>query len=242
MEKRDYGIELSNRTKWIKKIIDEAGARGVVFGNSGGKDSALVGILCKKAKIETLAVIMPCQSKTNYGQDKEHALLLSGIFDIPTIEVDLTKAKEELQKNLDIKKDLALNNINPRLRMTTLYAIGQEREYLVAGTGNLSEITMGYFTKYGDGACDFNPIADLTASEVKEFLKYLNAPKEIIDKAPSAGLWDGQTDEKEMGLLYSEIDEYILNGKSNEKITSLIEKSKKKTQHKREMPKTFSSK
>ena len=242
MGRRDYAVELANRIKWIKKIIDEAGAKGAVFGNSGGKDSALVGILCKKAGVETLGVIMPCQSKTNYGLDKEHALLLSGAFDIPTIQIDLTKAKDELQKSLSIKKELALNNINPRLRMTVLYAIGQEKEYLVAGTGNLSEITMGYFTKHGDGACDFNPIADLTASEVKEFLKFLNVPNEIISKAPSAGLWDGQTDEQEMGILYSEIDEYILTGKSSEEIKNKIEKAKEKTQHKRELPKTYSSK
>ena len=236
---RDYAKEFESRVNWIRQTADGAGAKGVIFGNSGGKDSALVGILCKAACESTLGVIMPCQSKSNYGTDKTHAELLAKKFNIETLVVDLTSVKEEAAKATGVKNPDALANINPRLRMLTLYAMGQERGFLVAGTGNLSEITMGYFTKYGDGGCDFNPIADLTATEVREFLAHLNAPKEIIGKPASAGLWDGQTDEAEMGISYAELDAYILTGKATAQIKEKVEKAKAKTEHKRKMPAVY---
>ncbi|MCL2282313.1 MAG: NAD(+) synthase, partial [Fibromonadales bacterium] len=124
-------------------------------------------------------------------------------------------------------------NIAPRLRMTTLYAIAANENRLVAGTGNLSEIYMGYFTKWGDGAFDFNPISDLTVTEVYEFLHFLNAPDFIISKAPSAGLFDGQTDESEMGIAYSSIDEFLLNGTASERDIAIIERFHKASEHKR---------
>ena len=95
---------------------------------------------------------------------------------------------------------------------------------------------MGYFTKWGDGACDFNPIADLTASEIFEFLKYLGAPESIITKAPSAGLWDGQTDEEEMGLTYAQLDRYILTGEADKDVKAKVDAANRRTAHKRRMP------
>jgi NAD+ synthase len=116
-------------------------------------------------------------------------------------------------------KDAPLHNIAPRLRMAVLYSIAQSKNCLVAGTGNKSEATVGYFTKWGDGAYDFNVIADLTVTEIYEFLRYLNAPDQIIEKAPSAGLFDGQTDEGEMGIKYADIDRYILDGGGEEEVS-----------------------
>ena len=116
-------------------------------------------------------------------------------------------------ENVTTITDAASANIAPRLRMITLYTIAASENRIVAGTGNRSEAYMGYFTKWGDGAYDFNPIADLTATEVFEFLRYLKAPSSIIEKAPSAGLFEGQTDEKEMGVTYKAIDKYITEGK-----------------------------
>ena len=131
-------------------------------------------------------------------------------------------------------------NINPRLRMITLYTVGQSENRLVAGTGNRSEATMGYFTKWGDGAYDFNPIADLTVKEIFEFLEFLGAPRCIIDKAPSAALFEGQTDEQEMGITYASIDSYLLEGKAHsEADTELIERRYNATAHKRRMPITY---
>ena len=133
----------------------------------------------------------------------------------------------------------ALSNIAPRLRMITLYAIGAAEGRLVAGTGNRSERYMGYFTKWGDGACDFNPIADLTVTEVYEFLEFLGAPENIIKKAPSAGLFEGQTDEAEMGVTYAAIDSLLLTGKVGEEDKKIIDRYHSRSAHKLKMPKTY---
>jgi NAD+ synthase len=231
---RDYKLEVEKRVGFIKDILEKAGAKGIVYGNSGGKDCTLVGILCKMATDNILSVIMPCQSKQNYKSDKEDALLTCEQFGIPHIIVDLTKAKETLIESLPEITTSASVNIAPRLRMTTLYAIAQTKNYLVCGTGNASEAYMGYFTKWGDGAYDLNPIADLTVTEIFDFLRYLNAPSSIIEKAPSAGLFEGQTDEAEMGITYKEIDFYIKTGDCAKK--EIIEKAHKISEHKRNMP------
>ena len=242
MIQRDYKIELEQRIKFIKECLLEANAESIVFGNSGGKDSALVGILCKKACNNVLGVLMPCASKRNYGEDTVDAIALANQYEIETMTVDLSDSKEVITKaitQVNALSDMATNNIAPRLRMTTLYAIAQTRNGLVVGTGNRSERTMGYFTKWGDGGCDFNPIADLTATEIFEFLRYLNAPKNIIEKAPSAGLFDGQTDEQEMGLTYAQLDYYIQTGEADEHVKNKIDNAYQRSEHKRTMPKTF---
>lgn len=242
---RDYSIELEKRVEFIKQILHDANADGIVLGNSGGKDSALVAILCKKACDNVLTVIMPCQSKRNYEEDMKDANAVAKQFEIKTMTVDLTEVKNTLVSSITEAHEIAKSadvNIAPRLRMTTLYTIAQTRNSLVAGTGNLSEATMGYFTKWGDGAYDFNPIADLTATEIFEFLRFLNAPMSIITKAPSAGLYEGQTDEKEMGITYAEIDKYILEGEGSAENIEKIERAKIISAHKRTMPKIYPGK
>ena len=241
---RDYKTETEQRIEFIKKVLDDAHSKGIVFGNSGGKDCALVGILCKMACENTLSIIMPCGSKQNYGSDKTDAEILAEQFDIDTKIVDLSKVKEDIVDSLKefTITDAALANIAPRLRMTTLYTIAASEGRLVAGTGNRSEGYMGYFTKWGDGAYDFNPISDLTVTEVYEFLRYLNAPSSIIDKEPSAGLFDGQTDEKEMGVTYKSIDEYIMTGETDADSKEIIDRYHRNSEHKRRMPLVYSSK
>ncbi|MBQ9988173.1 MAG: NAD(+) synthase [Clostridia bacterium] len=233
---RDWQAELDNRVAFLRDLLASSGAKGFIFGNSGGKDSALVGILCRKATENVLGVIMPCASARNYGDDRNHALLVSQAFDIPVTQVDLTTVKENYLKALDGVVELSHSaqiNINPRLRMTTVYAMGQSLGYLVAGTGNRSEVMMGYFTKWGDGAYDVNPIGDLLATEVFEFLRFLGAPAEIIDKAPSAGLYEGQTDEKDMGVSYAAIDKYLSTGEANEADKAIIDAAIGRSAHKR---------
>ena len=231
----NYELEVQNRVEWIKNILNKTGAKGVILGNSGGKDCSLVEILCRMATPNVLSVIMPCESSQNYGSDREHAYLVAKTFDIPTIEVDITRAKQELKKVIEPfagnDVPMAYNNINPRLRMSVIYAIGQAKGYLVAGTGNASEIYMGYFTKWGDGGYDFNPINDLLVEDVYGMLKYLNCPEQIIEKKPSAGLYEGQTDELEMGVSYAEIDKYIKTGKSD--FAEKIQSAHNRTEHKR---------
>ena len=233
---RDYNIELKERVAFIKSVLSESGAKGIVYGNSGGKDSALVGILCKAACDNTVGIILPCTSKRNYDEDAADAKVVAKKYNIETRTVDLTPVKEAELKALDGVATLnaaALSNIAPRLRMLTLYAVAAAESRLVAGTGNKSEAYVGYFTKWGDGAHDFNPIADLTVTEIYEFLRYLDAPKCVIEKAPSAALFDGQTDETEMGVTYAELDAYLSGKAIEEEKKKIIERMHKTSEHKR---------
>ena len=239
---RNYQQELENRISFIKNVLNESGAAGIVYGNSGGKDCTLVGILCRKACENTVGVTMPCMSKRNYNEDMDDAVAAAKQFGIETRTVDLTELKALAVKTFGAVSELtldALANIAPRLRMLTLYAIAASENRLVAGTGNRSEAYMGYFTKWGDGAYDFNPISDLTVTEIYEFLSFLGAPANIIIKAPSAGLFEGQTDESEMGITYAKIDEYLLSGKAEPADLEIIERFHKRSEHKREMPKCY---
>lgn len=236
---RDYKEEMNARIEFIRTILKDAGAKGIVFGNSGGKDCALVAILCKAACDNTLGLIMPCGSRQNYESDTEDAMILAKQFNIETMTFDLSKLKNEyvelFDRHIELSKT-ANSNIPPRLRMIALYGVAASQNRLVAGTGNKSERYMGYYTKWGDGAFDFNPIADLTVTEVYEFLRFLKAPISIIGKAPSAGLFDGQTDESEMGISYEKIDNFILNGIASENDKAVISKYHNSSEHKRKMP------
>lgn len=247
--KLDTSLSIKKRVDWIKDILASTGAKGIIYGNSGGKDCTLVGALCKLATDNVLGVIMPCQSSQNYGSDRDDAIRAGECFGIEQIEVDLTATKEAFvtalgdkltQNNAgDYAVKMAGVNINPRLRMATLYALGQAKGYLVAGTGNKDELALGYFTKWGDGACDFNPIADLTVGEVFEHLRALNAPSTIIEKAPSAGLYPGQTDEQELGIKYSDVDKYLKGEEIDEAVKEKIERAERASAHKRRMPLWF---
>lgn len=233
---RDYAKELESRVEYIRTLLRNAGAHGIVFGNSGGKDSALVGILCKAACPDTVGIIMPCASKRNFGEDMQDGLEVAEQFEIETRTIDLTAAREQVTEALSgvtSLTDAAVSNLAPRLRMLTLYAIGAAENRLVAGTGNRSEIFMGYFTKWGDGGFDFNPIADLTVGEVYEFLGYLHAPENICRKAPSAGLFEGQTDEEDMGVSYAAIDRYILTGEASGHDRAIMDRYHSRSEHKR---------
>ena len=154
MINRDWKEEYEGRIRWIRSLVEDSGVRGIIFGNSGGKDSALVGILCKAACDNTVGVIMPCASKRNFGQDADDGRALAEQYGIETRVVDLTDVRQaELQalKGIAELSDLAVANIAPRLRMTTLYTIAAAEGRLVAGTGNRSESYMGYFTKWVTG-------------------------------------------------------------------------------------------
>lgn len=240
---RNYKDEFEKRVAFIRDLVSNANANGIVFGNSGGKDSALVGILCKAACENTVGIIMPCSSSRNYDMDARDGREVADKFGIETRVVDITPVKKamigELSDVTDINK-IAKINIAPRLRMTTLYAIAASEGRLVAGTGNRSEAFVGYFTKWGDGAHDFNPISDLTVTEIYEFLRYLEAPSCVIEKAPSAGLFDSQTDEGEMGFTYAELDSFLLNGEATAETMEKIQKMHNKSNHKREGIKRFS--
>ena len=176
---RDYKLETEKRVAFLREKLADSGCKGFVFGNSGGKDSALVGILCKMACENTLGVLLPCATTQNYGSDTDDALRLAEQFGIESRTVDLTAVREAETAALAASgtelNNSAVSNIAPRLRMTTLYAIAAAESRLVVGTGNRSEIYLGYFTKWGDGAADVNPIADLSVTEIFEFLEKFRA-------------------------------------------------------------------
>lgn len=193
---------------WLKIQVKSAHAKGVVFGLSGGIDSAVVAVLAAAAlgKKNVLALILPCHSQI---QDYKDAKILAKKFGIKTKVVDLTASYDSLIKVLPPADKMAQANIRPRLRMTVLYYFAKKLNYLVCGTSNKSEIMTGYFTKHGDGASDILPIAALLKTQVRELAKELKVPQSIIDKAPTAGLWPNQTDEGEMGITYPELDDII---------------------------------
>lgn len=212
---RNYETEFNERVALIRAVLSNSGAAGIVYGNSGGKDSALVGILCNAACENTVGILMPCQSQRNYQKDTEDALTVAAQYHIESRTLDLSPVKAALVQQIgQITHPTpgALANMAPRLRMASLYAVAASENRLVAGTGNRSEAYVGYFTKWGDGACDFDPISDLTVTEIYEFLRWLKAPACVIEKAPSAALFEGQTDEAEMGFSYAELDAFLLTG------------------------------
>jgi len=183
---------------------------------------------------------MPCQSNK---EDLEDARLVSETFGVKLLEVDLTDTYEKLENEIksvlkeNLKKESKIN-MKPRLRMTTLYSIAQNYNYLVMGTGNLCEIMVGYTTKWGDSASDINPIANFTVEEVIRMGKILRVPESIIQKKPSDGL-SGKSDEEKMGVTYKEIAEYIETGKTECEKMKKIDKMYMQSKHKREKIPTY---
>jgi NAD+ synthase len=190
---------------WLRAYALGAGAGGYVVGLSGGIDSAVTAALCQRAMGDALlGVLMPCGSAS---EDAEMAKLVANAFRMQTVTVDLTASYEALLDGLPPgTSDMARANIKPRLRMATLYALGQTRGYLVAGTGNRSELAIGYFTKYGDGGVDVEPLGELYKWQVRLLAHHLGVPQPIVERPPTAGLWAGQTDESEMGMTYDQLD------------------------------------
>jgi NAD+ synthase len=209
-------------------------------GLSGGVDSAVTAVLCYRAFPQsTLALIMPCHSNKN---DMVHARAVADKFSIPSRTVVLDSVFDALLKVLpddkvapDVSRR-AKANIKARLRMLTLYYFANRLKYMVVGAGNRDELSVGYFTKYGDGGVDIQPLGNLLKGQVRELAKFLGIPQEIINKPPSAGLWEGQTDEGEMGLSYDELDRYLATGEASAELKKRIESMIAASEHKRQLP------
>jgi NAD+ synthase len=246
----------ANIAAWIRQRVSIAGARGLVVGLSGGIDSAVVVRLCQMATADhVVGVILPCHSDEH---DEADARLTASHFNVPVIRIDLAPAYDQLIADLktavthlppehapvpptadtDIRARVPLANVKPRLRMTSLYYVANSLGYVVAGTGNRSELTIGYFTKYGDGGVDLLPIAGLLKSEVRAMAQELGVPQPIIDKAPSAGLWGGQTDESEMGFTYADLERYLSDGPDTvaPALAMRVERLVRSSEHKRALP------
>lgn len=194
-------------SRWMAESVRVTGAKGAVMGLSGGIDSSLTCALAKRALgDEVLGLFMPCHS---VPQDLAHARLVAETFHVRTELVDLTSVFDAFIAVLPASDRLAQANLKARLRMTTLYYYANLHNYLVVGTSNRSELSVGYFTKFGDGGADILPIGGLLKRQVWELAREVGIPQAVIDKPPSGGLWPGQTDEGEMGITYREIDEVI---------------------------------
>lgn len=222
--------------KWIKIEVTKAQCDGVIIGLSGGVDSAVVSRLAQEAFFDKhLTVVMPCHSDQF---DQYYAQLLIDKHKLNYKVIDLTSIYDNLITILELPfHQLALANIKPRLRMTTLYTLAQNYNYMVLGTDNADEWHVGYFTKYGDGAADLVPIIHLLKSEVQQAAKLLGVPQEIISRQPTAGLWINQTDEQEMGVTYQQLDHYLQGKVMPFSIVQRIKKLHQNSKHKRNLPK-----
>ncbi|SHF65809.1 NAD(+) synthase [Ornithinibacillus halophilus] len=232
--------EVENIVKWLQEQVETTGVKGLLVGVSGGLDSAVVANLIKQAcPNDSVGVIMPLNSDP---EGMKHAQSVIDQCGIKGMTVDLTEThqtmfstiKNELKNDFnESNEQLADANLRARLRMSTLYTIATNFNYLVVGTDNAAEWYTGYFTKYGDGGVDILPISDFTKGEVREMAQYLGVPDEVINKKPSADLWEGQTDEAEMGTTYDKIDAYLKGETIPEEDKAVIERMHARSAHKR---------
>lgn len=221
---------------WLKKKVGDAGKKGFVVGISGGVDSSVVAVLCKEAigRKNLLCLILPCETSK---EDEDDTKFFAKRFKLLTRTVDLTGIYKNIIKILPSGNKLSRGNLKPRLRMLILYYFANKLNYIVAGTGNKSELLIGYFTKYGDGGVDILPIGDLYKSEVKKLAQTLGISEKIVRKTPTAGLWKGQTDEREIGMSYDELEWRLENKRLNKELKKLTESTK----HKLSSPEMFKS-
>lgn len=191
-------------TDWLANSGSAAGTKGAVVGLSGGIDSAVTAALCRRAfRDNVLCVIMPCES---CRRDEEDAQLVAAELGVGAVTVRLDETYAVLARALPDATPMARANLKPRLRMATLYSFANSLNYMVIGTGNKTEIMVGYFTKHGDGGVDILPIGGLYKTQVRALARELGLPERIIEKPPSAGLREGQTDEGDLGISYEKLD------------------------------------
>jgi len=225
----DVGKAVDTIHNFIKSKLEESKADGLVIGLSGGIDSSLVAYLCAHAvgSDKILGLVLPCD--TTSSEDVKDAVKVAEELGIKykILNIDpLIKPFPKLCPRCS-KSNLANANLKARIRMILLYYHSNAMKLIVAGTGNRTELLVGYFTKYGDGGVDILPIGDLYKTEVREVADYAGVPKKIIEKAPTAGLWTDQTDEEELGIKYELIDKILClmidKGISIEEVSNQLE-------------------
>ncbi len=227
--------------KWIKDFFEKNGPGcNAIIGISGGKDSSVAAALCVEAlgKDRVIGVLMPQGEQ----HDIDMAYMLVNHLDIKYFVVNIKEAVDSILKNMPKEMEITAQtrqNIPPRVRMTTLYAVSQSNNGRVVNTCNLSEDWVGYSTRYGDAAGDFSPMSNLTVTEVKEIGHLLGLPYELVEKTPIDGLC-GKTDEENLGFTYAELDRYIRTGEIDDlEKKKIIDKRHKANLFKLEMMPAF---
>jgi NAD+ synthase len=250
----DYAKLADDVVDWMRAMLHQAGAKGFVVGLSGGVDSAATAALCARAAAEeVLGVWMPCHS---IPEDEMYSRMAADALGIRLQTVDLCAVYDSFLASLgrpvsvpasthEPRHKMAEANLKPRLRMSALYYLAQSYGYLVAGTGNKPELMVGFFTKYGDGGVDLEPLGELHKHEVRELARALGVPQQIVERTPSPGLWPGQTDEGEMGITYAEIDAILAAWDAGEEPDlpadriAKVEDMVARSAHKRAMPPAY---
>lgn len=235
--------------RFIRDFVNDAGVDGVVIGLSGGVDSSVVAALSTRSlgSDRVIGLIMPY--KTSSPQSKEDALHIAEALSIRTFYFDITPLVDTYFANFRDADKIRIGNFAARMRMATLFDFSKKTNSLVVGTGNKTEYLLGYFTLYGDGACAMLPLGDLYKTQVWQLARYLNIPNRITEKVPSADLWEGQTDEGELGIEYEEADSILYRlvelGRSVDEIigegfkarkVKLVAEIMKRTEFKRQPP------
>lgn len=246
----DVEAEVRRRVDFLKAYVLQAGAKGLLIAISGGVDSAVAAGLCKRATDElteqegaeyiTLGVFQP------YGvqEDIEHSYEVARAFELThTVETNIEDAVNEMV--LEVEHGLkglgqhrhmthqGKGNVKARTRMVLQYALSFENNLLVVGTDHASEAITGFYTKWGDGAVDITPLSSLNKRQVRQLAVYLGVPGDVISKAPSAGLWPGQTDETELGITYDDNSDYLEGKQIADEAAQKLESYYRRTAHKR---------
>ncbi|BBI35776.1 ammonia-dependent NAD(+) synthetase [Cohnella abietis] len=250
--KIDVDEEIKRRVDFLKDYVKKASATGLLIAISGGIDSAVAAGLCKRATDElsqetgqeymTLGVLQP------YGEqeDIDHSYEVAEAFNLKhKVETNIAEAVDEIAleteyafKVLGINRHISRGgkgNVKARTRMVVQYALAFDLNLLVVGTDHASEALTGFFTKWGDGAVDITPLSSLNKRQVRELATRLGVPESIVNKAPTAGLWEGQTDEDELGVSYEDNSSYLEGKEINAEARDILEKHYLRTQHKRQL-------
>jgi NAD+ synthase len=240
----NYTVLADAIAAWMRDYAAQARAKGYVVGLSGGVDSAVTAALAVRAVgvDHVLAVWLPCHS---LPEDEGYARMTAQALGLDLLTVDLCATFDTFIASVPKGMDIARANIKPRLRMTAWYYLAQSNDYLVAGTGNRPEMMAGYFTKYGDGGVDIEPLGELYKHEVRVLARVLGVPEPVITRAPTAGLWPGQTDEGDLGITYAELDSILAamaEGRApdaSEAAVSRVQRMVEASAHKRALPPIF---
>lgn len=240
--KQEFATRLiDERINFLKDYLEKSGLDGFTLGISGGVDSFVSGMIAKRTGYELCLLALPYETQQDFNDVERSINIINPqryyVHNIENSKLVFTKMDINIENDInDDEKKLILGNIKARYRMMVQYSYAQKLNHLVIGTDHATEAVIGYYTKHGDGAADILPLSGLTKDVIYEMAKILGAPKSILNKKPSAGLWDGQNDEEELGLSYEQIVKFLKGEEVDEKTYNQIINMYNITEHKRQLP------